>query len=50
MIYRRLTAILVLLLSLALSVDAAQKKVFTLCIDAGHGGGDPGAKGKITKE
>lgn len=50
MIYRRLTAILVLLLSLALSVDAAQKKVFTLCIDAGHGGGDPGARGKISKE
>ncbi len=50
MIYRRLTAILVLLLSLALSVDGAQKKSFTLCIDAGHGGGDPGAKGKITKE
>lgn len=50
MIYRRLTIILVLLLSLALSVDAAQKKPFTLCIDAGHGGGDPGAKGKISKE
>ena len=50
MIYRRLTAILVILLSLALSVDAAQKKSFTLCIDAGHGGGDPGAKGKISKE
>ena len=50
MIYRRLTAILVLLLSLALSVDAAQKKSFTLCIDAGHGGGDPGARGKISKE
>ena len=48
MIYRRLTAILVLLLSLALSVDGAQKKSFTLCIDAGHGGGDPGAKGKIS--
>lgn len=50
MIYRRLTVILVLLLSLALSVDAAQRKTFTLCIDAGHGGGDPGAKGKISKE
>lgn len=50
MLYRRLTAILVLLLSLALSVGGAQKKTFTLCIDAGHGGGDPGAKGKISKE
>lgn len=50
MIYKRLTVILVLLLSLALSVDAAQRKTFTLCIDAGHGGGDPGAKGKISKE
>ena len=50
MIYRRLTAIVVLLLSLALSVGGAQRKAFTVCIDAGHGGGDPGAKGKTTKE
>ena len=49
MIYRRLTTILVILLSLVLSVDAAQKN-FTLCIDAGHGGHDAGAVGKISKE
>ncbi len=47
---RRLTAILVLLLSLVLSAGGATKKGFTLCIDAGHGGGDSGAKGKTTKE
>ena len=49
MIYRRLTAILVILLSLVLTVDGA-KKTFTLCIDAGHGGHDAGAVGKISKE
>lgn len=49
MIYRRLTAILVILLSLALSVDGATK-TFTLCIDAGHGGNDHGAPGKNSKE
>lgn len=32
-----------------LSTDGATK-AFTLCIDAGHGGGDPGARGKISKE
>ena len=32
-----------------LSTDGAAK-AFTLCIDAGHGGGDPGARGKISKE
>lgn len=49
MIQRRLIAILVIFLSLALTVDAAQK-TFTLCIDAGHGGHDAGAVGKTSKE
>ena len=29
---------------------AAQKKAFTVVIDAGHGGHDPGAMGKLTQE
>ena len=49
MFYRKLIFIVSILLGLALSVDGATKR-FTLCIDAGHGGGDPGAKGKISKE
>ena len=49
MLHQRLLTILGLLLCCVLSMDGA-KKTFTLCIDAGHGGGDPGAKGKITKE
>ena len=35
-------------MGLVMPVSAA--KTFTLCIDAGHGGGDPGAKGAISKE
>mgnify|MGYP002521275224 CR=1 FL=1 len=49
MFYRKLIFIVSILLGLVLSVDGATKR-FTLCIDAGHGGGDPGAKGKISKE
>ena len=49
MFYRKLIFVVSILLGLALSVDGATKR-FTLCIDAGHGGGDPGAKGKISKE
>ena len=49
MLHQRLLTILGLLLCFALSMDGA-KKTFTLCIDAGHGGGDHGAPGKISKE
>ena len=49
MIYRRLLILLAIFLGFALSMDSATKR-FTLCIDAGHGGNDFGAPGKITKE
>ena len=41
--------LLILMLMLTVTVVAANKK-FTLVIDAGHGGNDAGAIGKITKE
>ena len=47
--YKRLLTTLWILLVLALSVDGATKR-FTLVIDAGHGGHDAGARGKISKE
>ena len=47
--YKRLLTILWILLALTLSVDSATKR-FTLVIDAGHGGHDAGARGKISKE
>ena len=43
------TAVLSLLLLLSLSA-LADKKTFTLVVDAGHGGHDPGAIGKTAKE
>lgn len=49
MIYRRLLILFAILLGFALSMDGAAKR-FTLCIDAGHGGKDFGAPGKVTKE
>ena len=49
MIHQRLLTIIGILLCFVLSVDGA-KKSFTLCIDAGHGGNDFGAPGKVTKE
>lgn len=49
MFHKRLLTLLGILICFALSADGASK-AFTLCIDAGHGGGDPGAKGKISKE
>ena len=49
MLRRRLLIAIGLLLCVVLSTDVAAK-AFTLCIDAGHGGGDPGARGKISKE
>jgi len=49
MLHQRLLTILGLLLCFVLSMDGA-KKTFTLCIDAGHGGGDHGAPGKFSKE
>ena len=39
--------ILILMASVALGATAADRK-FTLVIDAGHGGHDSGAKGKIS--
>ena len=47
--YKRLLAILCLTLAFVLSADGA-KKAFTVVIDAGHGGHDAGAVGKISKE
>jgi N-acetylmuramoyl-L-alanine amidase len=49
MFYRRILILFAILLGVALSVDGAAKR-FTLCIDAGHGGNDFGAPGKVTKE
>ena len=47
--YKRLLITLWIFLALTLSVDGATKR-FTLVIDAGHGGHDAGACGKISKE
>ena len=47
--YKRLLTTLWILLILVLSADGATKR-FTLVIDAGHGGHDAGAVGKISKE
>ena len=47
--YKRLLTTIWILLALTLSVDGATKR-FTLVIDAGHGGHDAGAVGKISKE
>ena len=49
MIHKRLAAILTLMLCVALTIDAAAKR-FTLVIDAGHGGHDAGAVGRMSKE
>ena len=47
--YKRLLTILCLTLFFVLSADGA-KKAFSVVIDAGHGGHDTGAVGKISKE
>ena len=47
--YKRLLTIICLTLLFVLSVDGA-KKAFTIVIDAGHGGKDFGAPGKVTNE
>lgn len=56
---KRLTTIFLCVLMAALGVaqqksgnaqKAAQKKAFTVVIDAGHGGHDPGAVGKVAQE
>ena len=44
--YKRLLIAFWIFLALTLSVDGATKR-FTLVIDAGHGGHDAGACGKI---
>ena len=49
MIYKRFLFLFAILLCVVLSVDGATQR-FTVCIDAGHGGGDHGAPGKVTKE
>ena len=49
MLRRRLLIAIGLLLCVVLSTDGATKR-FKLCIDAGHGGNDAGAIGKISKE
>ena len=49
MLHKRLLAILGIFLCIALSVGGANKR-FTLVIDAGHGGRDTGAKGKMSME
>lgn len=47
--YKRLLTIICMTLLFVLSVDGA-KKAFTIVIDAGHGGKDFGAPGKVTNE
>ena len=47
--YKRLLTILCMTIALALSADGA-KNAFTVVIDAGHGGKDFGAPGKISNE
>lgn len=47
--YKRLLTIICLTLLFVLSADGA-KKAFTIVIDAGHGGKDFGAPGKVTNE
>lgn len=47
--YKRLLTILCMTIALALSADGA-KNAFTVVIDAGHGGRDFGAPGKISNE
>ena len=49
MLHKRIVFVLGMLLLFALSMDGATKR-FTLCIDAGHGGRDAGAVGKMSKE
>jgi N-acetylmuramoyl-L-alanine amidase len=49
MLHRRIVFVLGMLLLFVLSMDGATKR-FTLCIDAGHGGRDAGAVGKMSKE
>ena len=41
---------LILFLSFFVSLSSAQDKKFVVVIDAGHGGHDPGAMGKISRE
>ena len=47
--YKRLLTIICMTLLFVLSADGA-KKAFTIVIDAGHGGKDFGAPGKVTNE
>jgi len=47
--YKRLFTLFTILLLMALSADGATKR-FTLVIDAGHGGHDAGACGRVSKE
>ena len=49
MLYKKVFFILTIFIGFALSSNGATKQ-FTLCIDAGHGGGDHGAPGKVSKE
>lgn len=47
---KRVLALIALLLSLTTIPTAGADKKFTLVIDAGHGGGDAGARGSISME
>ena len=47
---RRICFLIILLAGLTFTVTGAEKKKFTLVVDAGHGGKDPGTRTKTSME